>query len=201
MNFIIEIIWGWRTCRRRNAFWRAAAAATGGAGGSSAADEIIQVHHDIAFEPHDLAAVENPELVGGERSVQQFDVDMLVRRHRSLVHVDIGLRHPRFIAGGGLQEDILAQVEHLLLAVEISGAGVHRDRALVFHHHLGAQRLEFDMIGVGQILDRGLGPHFVWPLVGREAGEMRRFHRDLGAGNHEIAHVDAEVSATACGTD
>src|ERR1700736_592517 len=40
--------------------------------------EIIQIHHHVAFEPHHLATVEDPELVRGECSVQQFDVDMLV---------------------------------------------------------------------------------------------------------------------------
>ena len=154
-----------------------------------------QVHHDIAFETNDLAAVDDPEPVGGERTVQQFDVDMLVRRHRSLVDVDIGLRQPGLITGGGLQEDVLAQVQHLLLAVEKSGARIHRHRALVLHHDLGAQRPEFDVIGVGQILDRRLGPHFVGTLVGRETRKVRRFHGDLGAGHHEIADVDGQLAS------
>ena len=120
-----QIISRWRTCRRR-------IASCGGRWGNGrrrrffGSSEMIQIHHDVAFEPHHLATVENPEPVGGQRSVQQFDVDMFVRRHRSLVDVDIGLRKSRLIARGGLQEDILSQVEQLRLAVEITGAGIHR---------------------------------------------------------------------------
>src|ERR1700737_3603779 len=52
----------------------------GGLTGRALVTELVQVHHDIAFEPHDLTAVENSEFVGGERSVEQFDVDMFIRR-------------------------------------------------------------------------------------------------------------------------
>src|SRR5437660_1315591 len=48
-----------------------------------------QVHHHVAFEANHLAAVDDPKLVGGQRAVQQLDVDMFVRRHRALVDVDI----------------------------------------------------------------------------------------------------------------
>ena len=116
------------------------------------------MHHDIAFEPHHLAAVENPELVGHQRPVQKLDVDPLLRGHRSLVDIEQGLRKFRFIAGGGLQEDIFSQIEELLLAVVIAGAGVHRYGRAVFHLHFGADDAEFDMVRIGQILGGGLGP-------------------------------------------
>src|SRR4051794_21999735 len=39
-----------------------------------------QVHHHVAFEANHLATVDDPKLVGGQRAVQQLDVDMFVRR-------------------------------------------------------------------------------------------------------------------------
>src|SRR6476661_7059734 len=50
--------------------------------------KIIQIQYDVAFEPHHLSTFGNPELVGRERSVQQFDVDMLLRCHRALADID-----------------------------------------------------------------------------------------------------------------
>ena len=83
---------------------------------------------------------------------------MFFGRHQALVDIDMCLGKLRFIAGRGLQKNIPSQVEYLLLAVEQAGAGVHCHSRAVFHHHLGAERLEFDVIRVGQILGRGLGP-------------------------------------------
>src|ERR1700676_3958189 len=37
--------------------------------------EIVEIHHDIAYEPRALAASGDPEPVGGQRPVQQFDID------------------------------------------------------------------------------------------------------------------------------
>ncbi|KTT91094.1 hypothetical protein NS44R_14825, partial [Mammaliicoccus sciuri] len=56
----------------------------------------------------------------------------------------------------------------------------------------GADRLQLDMVGIGDVLDRRLGPHFIGPAVGGEAGDMRRFHRDLGARHHEVIHLDRQ---------
>jgi len=68
---------------------------------------MIQIHHDVALEPHYFSASGNSELVGRESSVQQFDVDMLIRRHRALAHVDKCPRQARLVATGGLQKDSL----------------------------------------------------------------------------------------------
>ena len=153
-----------------------------------------QIHHDIAFEPHHLAAVGNPEPVGAQCSVEQFDVDMFFRRHRALADIDQRLRQPGFVPAGGLQEDVLAQVQQLRLGVEQPAAGIERDvGGAVFHQNLGAQRPEIDAVRIGQVLGRGFGPDFVGSLIRRVAGHMRQFHRDLGAGNHQVSDVDRQL--------
>src|SRR6266480_2728765 len=83
-----------------------------------AGGQVIQIHHDVAFEPHYLSGFGNPEPVGRERSVQQFDVDMFIRGHRALGHVDKCPRQARLVARRGLQQYILAQLQQLLLGIE-----------------------------------------------------------------------------------
>ena len=73
--------------------------------------KMVQMHHDIAFEQHDFAAPGNPQPIRGQCSIGQFDVDMFIRGHRALAHVDKGLAETRLITGRGLHEDVLVQVE------------------------------------------------------------------------------------------
>ena len=49
------------------------------------------------------------------------------------------------------------------------------------------------MVGIGHILGRGLGPELVRTPVGGVSREMRRFHRDLGAGYDKVSHIEREL--------
>ena len=133
--------------------------------------QIIEVHHHIALERHHLAAAGNPELVSGERSVEQLDVDMLFRSDGALSHVHKRLRQSRFIAGAGLKKDVVMQLQQLLFGIHGAVTGIERDsRCVVGHQHLGPQRLEIDVIGNSDILRRGVCPDFIGPLIRRVAG-------------------------------
>ena len=58
---------------------------------------MIQMHHDIAFEPDNLAAAGDPQAIRGQCAVGQLDVNMFLRRHGVLAHVDKGLVHIQVI--------------------------------------------------------------------------------------------------------
>ncbi len=85
------------------------------------------------------------------------------------------------------------QVQQLVLGVHQAFPGIQRDDGLIFHPHFGAQRLEVDVIRIGHVLGRGLRPDFVGPPIGRVAGQVRRLHRDLGAGDDEVSDIERQL--------
>ena len=171
---------------------RGAGCSTGAAAASSVAD-LVQMHHDIAFETDDVAAFGDAQAIGGERAVGQLDVDMLVRGDRALGHVDEGLSsaapHSRSRCAGRCP-----CADRAAAACCRTGRCGHPGSASIGPPSAPSRAVvEVDMVGVGDVLRRGLGPELVGPLVRREAGHMRRFHRDLGAGDHQIVRVDRQL--------
>ena len=127
-NIIMKIISRWRTCRTGSRLGGTHRRRFGGSQRGPVGSTVPRLSRFITTLPSNRTTsppAGDPEPVGGQRAVQQFDVDMLFRCHRALAHVDQRLRQPRFIAAGGLQKDILMQVQHLLLGVESARRG-HR---------------------------------------------------------------------------
>ena len=48
------------------------AAGAGSGGWALGRRQLVQIHHDIALEPDDLAAAGNPKPVGGQRSIESI---------------------------------------------------------------------------------------------------------------------------------
>ena len=144
--------------------------------------------------------------VGGNRAaIGQFDIDMLVRCHdppwpcrrTAWLHPALHCRKRfarRYRDAGPASGPWCSSG----LRGRSSGHG-----RLILVEHFGAQGpLSATMIGVGDILGRGLGPDLVGPPISRPSkpAMMRRFHRDLGAGDQQVCPCRSAALAAASGT-
>jgi len=84
--------------------------------GAPRSRQLVDVHHDVAVKSHT-----SPPPVILSLSADSVPPAISHRHVRPtspcLAHVDERLAHPRFVAGGGLQVDILVQIEQLLLGI------------------------------------------------------------------------------------